>query len=336
MMIWHITSTCWIFGVICYELHFMLCSSFRCLRYLPPTRSRAARNALLVYLWAAAIATWSSFGNSSFPVEPTMQNDVFCIPINHDRKTLLFLWLFLIPISCLAPYSYVGWLVWEARRSKLLPKKGQRRSISVFFFRIALCYAIIMAPSILAVFFRNTWVTWSAIILGYSQVFVTAILSLQKPDIQLAVREMLSRLCCSSIPIKSGKRSSSEGNDTLSQCNRTGSRLSIFSSSLTVSSQMNLPGGSKGSARASITPFSFRISEELYEEQSDLDNLNPLPHTTHAATPEEDVYEDVPRQSELHYQFDDELEPDNPDDVICFHIEEEEDESNLPVCPFDP
>ncbi|GAX17614.1 hypothetical protein FisN_18Lh270 [Fistulifera solaris] len=105
---------------------------------------------------------------------------------------------------------------------------------------------------------------------------------------------------------------------------------------------MNLPVSSRV-VRPSITPFSGRISEELYQEQSDMEGLeldwrgseHPPPPTTDNAA-EKDVYEDVPKQSDLHYQFDDELEPDNPDDVICFHIEEEEDESNLPVCPFDP
>ncbi len=342
MMIWHVTSTCWLFAVIGYELHFMLCSSMCCLRYLPPTRRRATRNAIFVYLWAAAIATCSSFGYPSFPIEPIMRNDVLCIPIDHDRKSLLFLWLALIPISYLIPFSYVGWLVWKARRNKLLPKKGQRRTIAVFFCRIAICYACIITPSILAVFVRNTWVTWSAILLGFFQVFVTAILALQKPDIQLAVQTLFSWMGCSVCFTTQSGIKLSEGSDHHSQCNRTGSRLSIFSSTLTVSSQMNLPVSSRV-VRPSITPFSGRISEELFQEQSDMEGLeldwrvseHPPPPTSDNAV-DKDVYEDVPKQSDLHYQFDDELEADNPDDVICYHIEEEEDESNLPVCPFDP
>jgi hypothetical protein len=271
-----------------------------------------------------------------------MRNDVLCIPIDHDRKSLLFLWLALIPISYLIPFSYVGWLVWKARRNKLLPKKGQRRTIAVFFCRIAICYACIITPSILAVFVRNTWVTWSAILLGFFQVFVTAILALQKPDIQLAVQTLFSWMGCSVCFTTQSGIKLSEGSDHHSQCNRTGSRLSIFSSTLTVSSQMNLPVSSRV-VRPSITPFSGRISEELFQEQSDMEGLeldwrvseHPPPPTSDNAV-DKDVYEDVPKQSDLHYQFDDELEADNPDDVICYHIEEEEDESNLPVCPFDP
>ena len=357
MMIWHLTLTCWLFAVVGYELHFMLCSSLRCLRYLPPTRRRATRNAVLVYIWGAAVAAWSSLGQqANVPMEPTMQNNVFCIPVNHDRKALLFLWLCLIPLSCLVPVSYILWLMWETRRSNLLPRKGQRRTITVFFFRIAVCYASIVTPCFLVLFFRNTWVTWSAILLGYSQVLVTVILSLQKPDVLLAVLELFSTLGCSSCINKSQTNNNnnnnnkpSEGNkdDAQSHCNRTGSRLSMFSSTFTVSSQMNLPASSRV-VRPSITPFSGRISEELYQEQSDImsdlegmdgrGSEHPLPQTTATTVIlPEDVYEDVPKQSDVHYQFDDELEPDNnPDDVICFHIEEEEDESNLPVCPFDP
>jgi len=286
------TCRAYLTAILATELQYMLVSSTKCLRYEPPTHARATKYSLLVYLWSLILALWTSLGYdwNIYPAPPQLRQGLVCMPIDGNPLTQWILWTLVAPVTTLGPFLYSFIIAYKVR--KLLPRKGQRRTLALYYFRIALGWFVLFIPPYVALVALQTelpkWMVGIAGILGQSQVLVAALCSLYKPDIALAVAQLFA--CCGTRTIVDDTSSSHHDDPSVSY---GGTRMADFSSLGAVESHRNM--------------------------KSELDV----------------VYDDVPRQSDRHYQFDDELDPEhNADDIIAHNIEEEQDESSLPVCPF--
>lgn len=350
-LVWNMTCMSWLNAVIAYELHYMLWCSFRCIRYQAPTRRRATRNSLLVYLWAAVMACLVGFGHPHS--ESELQHELLCLPVEYSTKSMLFLWFLFIPLMAILPSISLLWVVYDVWRNDRLPKKGQRRMLSIYFFRIWACYAFLRLPAFMAYVIgpiERTWIAWAIGIWGHSQVLVSAVVILWKPDIYLAVRQLVACPSCCPQCEDDQHHISKMDNSMI----RSGSQMTSHNkSSLTMPrSSLSLWAFSQPSLDT-LSPHSQRNMLHTSASSCALDSQRNMFHTSAStcalevpASPRDcprrgseiigpiysQQYEDVPKQSDLHYQFDDELDEDN---VIAFHIEEEADESDLPVCPFD-
>lgn len=341
-LVWTTTAIAWLNAVIGFELHYMLWSSFRCIRYQPPTRRRATRNSLIVYVWATLMACWSTFGHPKiYRADLTLQHDLVCLPVAFNTKTMLFLWFLFLPLATLLPFFFTVWVVYDVYRNDRLPHKGQRRTLAIYFFRIWIFYALMRMPGTAGFFLvpiENTWITWALGIWGHAQVLVVSIVSLCKPDVALAVRELFTCQRTSDDDVPMVVLGTSEAchethlSHEQSQCALSSNLRSSWTIFPTSQRSLRSEGTKSHSLRRLFTSCTSAPALDVCKNDDDAprsESETSRPGERYSIV---ENYEDVPKQSDLHYQFDDELDESN---IIAFHIEEEADETDLPVCPFD-
>ena len=345
-LVWTMSCVCWLSAVIGYELHYMLWSSFRCIRYQPPTKQRATRNSLVVYTIVVALACWSTFGYPAvYTADSSMQGDLYCLPVSHDTKTILFLCFCFYPLLATIPLVFLTWVVYDVYRHKILPQRGQRRNLSLYFLRLGLMYILLRFPAAAVATFApmaNSWLTWAVGICGHLQVLLSAVLSLRKPDVLLAVQELMT--CQRTQEHEQQAFSVNDSKEVCQEAQLSRQPSSRGTLERTVRSSWSFfPGSQKSLVRSGTTNQKSQKSLAKGESSTALDNGDENPNDPPKTDSETDrvqdrfplfieEYEDVPKQSDLHYQFDDELDETN---IIAYHIEEENDEEDLPVCPFE-
>lgn len=138
MIVWGAGSNCWLNAVVAHEVHKMLRSSHIRKRYFPPTRQRVACNAAVVYVYCTVLGVVSIIG---WDLNPTRSEaGLICVPLPADVGSEVFFWLVFTPAFMVVPIMYVQYVVFDIWRQNLLPPKGKRRLIGVYFFRIVVVF----------------------------------------------------------------------------------------------------------------------------------------------------------------------------------------------------
>ena len=184
-LVWGFTANCWMNAVIAHQLYKMLRVSHFRGRYHPPTRKRVALQALCVYLYAAVIATLSTWNIPAVPLRAGSYSGFACFPKGYDVPSSIFFWLVFVPAFLLIPLGYVLVCVIIVFRRGMLPPIGRRRNLAVYFFRLVFVFVAMWLPFIIIAFIvgparpgvESSWLPWT------SAAWIT---SLTKPDIKNA------------------------------------------------------------------------------------------------------------------------------------------------------
>ena len=127
----------WLNVVVTYEVYRLLRSSRIRKRYVPPTRRTAVLHSLFCYAGGFFISTWTLYKSSKFPLTVEAEYGFVCLPMNRTRAETIFYYSVFLPISFALPSAYVLWCFFDiVFFSKLLPPKGRRRELAIYFFRI--------------------------------------------------------------------------------------------------------------------------------------------------------------------------------------------------------
>jgi hypothetical protein len=122
------------------------------------------------------------------------------LPIERDTQSTIFFWLCFFPLFVGIPVVYVVYVCYDVMVvRKLLPPKGKRRVLSVYFFRLILVFLIMWLPTFIVLFVAAPWLpTWAHFAGGtwsHLQGAVSAVVSLFKPDIWNAVQRFVTCKC---------------------------------------------------------------------------------------------------------------------------------------------
>ena len=76
---------------------------------------------------------------SFIPILPTTVDALFgfvCVPMEYDFPSTMFMWLFFVPLYFGIPSMYVIYVFTNVLWRTLLPPRGGRPELAVYFFRI--------------------------------------------------------------------------------------------------------------------------------------------------------------------------------------------------------
>ena len=135
---WGAGANCWLNAVVAYEMRKMLRSSIELRRYFPPTIKRVTINALLVYIYCAILGVIPLTGWDLNPVRS--EAGLICVPLPKDVGSEIFFWLVFTPLFMVMPMFYTNFVIWDIWYHNLLPPKGKRRLIGLYFFRIVMVF----------------------------------------------------------------------------------------------------------------------------------------------------------------------------------------------------
>jgi hypothetical protein len=125
----------------------------------------------------------------------------YCYSGSHDRASDVYYWLAFVPLSFAIPYLYVFWVFFDVIfRSNLLPARGKRRDLSVYFFRISFVFLFMWMPAIVMVFMvrgrAHPWAVWAVGTWSHLQGLVSASIACLKPDIAESVNKFVTCQQC--------------------------------------------------------------------------------------------------------------------------------------------
>ena len=166
-----LSANAWLNAVVGHEIHRLLTSSHRRQRYFPPTIRTVIYKSLAVYAGCAFLGSWALFRQDWWPTTVDAQAGFVCMPYEYDTASTIFMWLVFVPFYFGIPYGYVLWIVYDVvYRSHLLPPRGRRRQLAVYFFRIIFVFAFLWAPVVFVFYvlrgILNPWWVWSFGIYG--------------------------------------------------------------------------------------------------------------------------------------------------------------------------
>ena len=138
-LFWGASSNSWINGVMAYEIHRLLKSSQIRKRYFPPTDQQVYRMSAICYTIAIVPATLPLIANALkaeeyFPT-PGIQSGFLCEPTEMTLMSTLMFWFVIAPLAFGIPYLFVTYVLIDVMYSKLLPPRGRRRDLAIYFFR---------------------------------------------------------------------------------------------------------------------------------------------------------------------------------------------------------
>lgn len=137
----------------------------------------------------------------------------------YSLESELFFWFVAMPLTLGIPYLYVMYVAADVYFKGLLPPRGYRRELAIYYFKIIFVVLFIWMPYL--VFFValrgivHPWTVWSAGSLAHSQTLVSAFLACQKQDIRAAVLEFW---CCTKTDDAPKKKSERKGHMAASVC----------------------------------------------------------------------------------------------------------------------
>ena len=94
-------ASCWMNGVISHQLYTMLKLSHFWGRYNAPTIQYVAKQTLIVFFYAAclaSVATWNLFG---LPYKGGLYQGYACVPKDYNNASTIFFWLGFLPLCVL-------------------------------------------------------------------------------------------------------------------------------------------------------------------------------------------------------------------------------------------
>lgn len=164
-----IGSNLWIGAIISYEIHKMLRFSSVRRRYFPPPMSKIKKQIAVVYAICTAFGLLGLVDKPWFPFHYRASGGgAACVPLEIDKRSTIFFWAFFIPFYAGIPFLFVFVVFADIIKRKLLPPKGRRRLLALYFFKILMCFSISWLPFVVLVhvlgpYLNNTvWVLWVA------------------------------------------------------------------------------------------------------------------------------------------------------------------------------
>jgi MFS family permease len=130
-------ANAWLNGVVCLEVYKLLRSSRIRKRYFPPSDRYVYLSASACFAVALIPALLPLLGQTSeWLPEPGIQAGFVCTVAEQSWKDTLCWWLVIAPLAFAIPYAFASYVFYDVViRSKLLPPKGKRRELTVYFFR---------------------------------------------------------------------------------------------------------------------------------------------------------------------------------------------------------
>mmetsp|Transcript_2943 Transcript_2943/g.4985 ORF Transcript_2943/g.4985 Transcript_2943/m.4985 type:complete len:522 (-) Transcript_2943:87-1652(-) len=219
-IVFGIGGNSWMTVIILYQIHKMLSSARRCIRYKNPTTKQVCMQSGAVLLWASFLGIWAILPTSwNIPLRTYPQQGYACVPIEYNFPSSLFYFLVFFPCLSGIPLLYTTYIIFQIWHKSLLPKKGQRRIFAVYMMRIIVTMYFWWLPSIMFKYFIPSLVgPWGKVFFSiwmHLQGIVSAGLMLGKPDINTAVKNLVTCradpcvACCASredLPAGSNKR----------------------------------------------------------------------------------------------------------------------------------
>ena len=93
------------------------------------------------------------------------------------------------------PLTIVVWTYIQVQWHQMLPKRGRRRTLTLFFTRLIIIFVVMWTPALVFVFLGGTWssawVAWAGGVWANLQGAASGIAAILKPDIRRAVRNLL-------------------------------------------------------------------------------------------------------------------------------------------------
>jgi predicted sulfurtransferase len=215
-----------------------------------------------------------------------MTGSLTCGPKPYNQQQTLIVWLFFAPFFVLIPYVYVLYCVIVIYFQKLLPARGKRRILSIYFFRIVAIFLIMWGPVAFLIYFFNEFVIdddkqhasiFAVAVWAHLQAVFSAAVTLTKPDILQAV---ISFLCC--------RRQKGIGESPLTIETHTKPNCDDLGSS-----SWNL-----------LKRFGFFLNGCAVRDSDEQRHASKSRVSESAAQ-----YDDILKQSEVDFQFEDEREP---------------------------
>eukprot|EP00934_Nitzschia_sp_Nitz4_P006917 Nitzschia sp. Nitz4//scaffold412_size15754//9409//10414//NITZ4_008872-RA/size15754-processed-gene-0.18-mRNA-1//-1//CDS//3329551327//6907//frame0 len=132
------SANAWLNGLMAWEVYKLLRSSYVRRRYFPPSDRQVYLTSFACYGIALFSASLPMLGTIvDWLPQAGLQAGFLCLQAQENLTHMLVFWLFMAPIHFVVPYLYAAWVFYDVVfRSKLLPPKGKRRELTVFFFRV--------------------------------------------------------------------------------------------------------------------------------------------------------------------------------------------------------
>lgn len=181
-------------AVISNQLYTMLKTSHFRGRYNAPSIRHVAKQTLIVYFYAACLATLATCnGFGGIPFRGGAYQGYACLPKDYDDASTIFFWLGFLPLCVLIPLVYVLWCLIRVWRGGMLPPPGQRSTLWMYFSLIFV-FTLMWLPFIVITFIwgpaspsvDSTWVLWAGAQFSHFQGLATVWTILFKQDIRLA------------------------------------------------------------------------------------------------------------------------------------------------------
>eukprot|EP00934_Nitzschia_sp_Nitz4_P001416 Nitzschia sp. Nitz4//scaffold160_size51814//1061//2385//NITZ4_006907-RA/size51814-processed-gene-0.48-mRNA-1//1//CDS//3329537836//1416//frame0 len=217
------SANAWLNGLMAWEVYKLLRSSHIRRRYFPPTDKQVYISSLACYGIAIVAASLPLLGSVVEWLAPAgIQAGFLCLSAEQNLTQALVWWFVNAPITFAVPYTYAAWVFYDVVfRSKLLPPKGKRRELTVYFFRIGAVFLFLWTPTIAALtFFKGMlppWWTWGFGLFSHTQGFVSALMTMGKQDVRDAVRDFVFGCfrCASTGDVDKGKEPSPSKFETM-------------------------------------------------------------------------------------------------------------------------
>jgi hypothetical protein len=189
--VFDVAGNSWLNAAVCKQLFQMLSCAERFQRYSPPTLHRVNMDAVVIYAWAAFVASWGLYDQPWWPHKSFLVIGAACIPVDFSTGSTIFYYLIFFPSLIGIPLLYVIYAGYQIRKRKLIPPTGKRRVLSIYFLRLVAVFVIMWVPALLFMTVLNRWighwVIWFGGTWSHMQGGVSAAVSLFKPDIAKTV-----------------------------------------------------------------------------------------------------------------------------------------------------
>jgi hypothetical protein len=196
VLVFTLTANSYLNALIAREVYDLLAKSHVRQRYFAPTRRTVTQNAVVVYTTALILA---ALGIADLPILPLRTGAIeglFCAPRGYDTPSTYFWWFVFLPLLNGIPSAYIVGCIYQVWKYHMLPPPGRRRTVAVYFFRIALVLLVAYLPSMIALHIIGDvgpWWTLATALFSCAYVPLTAAASLWKENIWTS---FLSFVCC--------------------------------------------------------------------------------------------------------------------------------------------
>lgn len=131
------SANSWLNGVMAWEVYKLLRSSSIRRRYFPPSNRQVYLTSCACYAIALVAACLPLMGNFvDWIPEPGIQAGFLCQAVEENVTHTIVWWFLVAPVTFALPYLVATFVFYDVLiRSKLLPPKGKRRELTVYFFR---------------------------------------------------------------------------------------------------------------------------------------------------------------------------------------------------------